>query len=193
MHPDDAETVRGVLARDEATFEALVRATHPLLVAVARRILHDDAAAEDVAQETWRRVLLSIGKFEGKSRLSSWIVQIAKNRARTRLAAAKREPLVLDDAPEPTAAWFDAFGQWHESPRGPDDGLERDARKKLLAIALDALPERQRAVVVLRDVEGLDAATASETLGISAENQRVLLHRARVALREAIVRAARTL
>jgi len=194
MHPEDAEVVRALVARDEAAFLALVTRTHGKLVAVARRLLADEGAAEDVAQETWRRVLSSIGTFEGKSRLETWIVQIAKNRARTRLEKRRRELLSFDDGPDPTTTWFDPFGQWRSSPAAwdaPDAGLELAEQRCILHDALLALPERQRLVVTLRDVDGLDAATTSETLGISAENQRVLLHRGRAALRDAVATTLR--
>ncbi len=194
MHPEDALVVRGLLARDEAVFEALVRQLHGKLVAVARRLLGEHEAAEDVAQETWRRVLSSIATFEGKSRLASWIVQIAKNRAKTRLERRKREILIGDEGLDPTATWFDGFGQWRSSPAAwdtPESSLEHERQKQLLADALLTLPARQRVVVTLRDVEGMDAATASETLGISQENQRVLLHRGRAALRDAVAAAMR--
>jgi RNA polymerase sigma-70 factor (ECF subfamily) len=205
MHEEDRELVERLLARDERVFAQLVTSLHPRLVAMATRILKDEAAAEDVAQETWRRVMRALPNFEGRSRrsphattrLSTWIFAMLINRAKTRLARDRRADVAsISDEHDPLAGRF-LLGQWRESPRpwpSETDPERKLATKEMMALVeqtLSELPERQRLVVTLRDVEGLDAAATCEALGISEENQRVLLHRGRTNLRDLLDRKLR--
>ena len=199
MHPDDQQVVERLLARDARVFAELVTNLHPRLVAMAERILRDEAAAEDVAQETWRRVTRALPRFDGKSRLSTWIFSILVNRAKTHLERRERAALhtsTLSDEHDPHEGRF-LLGQWRESPRpwrtegDPEAALAGKELRALVEVALNELPERQRLVVILRDVEGLDAATTCEALGLSGENQRVLLHRGRTNLRDILDRRLR--
>jgi RNA polymerase sigma-70 factor (ECF subfamily) len=201
MHPDDQPVVERLLARDERVFADLVTGLHPKLVAMARRIVGDLATAEDVAQETWRRVTGALPGFDGNSRLSTWIFSILINRAKSRLArdkkvASRTATLVDEHERDPFEGRF-LLGQWRESPRpwrGEGDPEAELCTKEMLALvehALLELPERQRLVVLLRDVEGLDAAATCEALGLTEENQRVLLHRGRTNLRDALDRKLR--
>ncbi|MCA9626172.1 MAG: sigma-70 family RNA polymerase sigma factor, partial [Myxococcales bacterium] len=182
-------------ARDAAAFRELVRSLHTRLVSIVRRIVSDDGAAEDVVQETWRRVVSSIQTFDGRSRLATWITGIAINRARTRRSVDRRRAEVEQEA---SGGLDDGFllGQWREPPGDWGQGDPEDAlqEKQLLAVVercLEALPERQRMVVVLRDVEGFDGPTTARMLDLSEENQRVLLHRGRARLRTAVDRSLR--
>lgn len=199
MHPDDQQVVERLLARDARVFAELVTSLHPRLVAMAERILRDEAAAEDVAQETWRRVTRALPRFDGKSRLSTWIFSILVNRAKTHLARIKKASIrsaALSEEHDPYEGRF-LLGQWRESPRpwrtegDPEAALAGKELRALVEIALNELPERQRLVVTLRDVEGLDAAATCEALGLTEENQRVLLHRGRTNLRDALDRKMR--
>jgi RNA polymerase sigma-70 factor (ECF subfamily) len=199
MHPDDQQVVERLLARDSRVFAELVTSLHPRLVAMAERILRDEAAAEDVAQETWRRVSRGLSRFDGQSRLSTWIFSILVNRAKTHLARHQKETrraAALSDEHDPFEGRF-LLGQWRESPRpwrsegDPEAELFGKELRALVELALNDLPERQRLVVTLRDIEGLDAAATCEALGLSEENQRVLLHRGRTNLRDALDRKMR--
>ncbi|MCA9643557.1 MAG: sigma-70 family RNA polymerase sigma factor, partial [Myxococcales bacterium] len=173
-------------------FRELVTELHMRLVRVVRRIVSDESAAEDVVQETWRRVVASIHTFDGRSRLSTWITGIAINRARTRRAADKRRVELEQEA---HGALDDGFllGQWREPPGhwgqgDPEDSLREKQLLELVETCLEELPERQRMVLVLRDIEGFDGPTAAQMLDLSEENQRVLLHRGRARLRTAVDR-----
>ncbi|MGE0321721.1 MAG: RNA polymerase sigma factor [Polyangiaceae bacterium] len=192
MHPEDRVLVEQLVARDASAFRELVKGLHTRLVRIVRRIVSDEAAAEDVVQETWRRVVASIHTFDGRSRLSTWITGIAINRARTRRAADKRRAELEQEA---QSALDDGFllGQWREPPghwgqSDPEDTLREKQLIELVEACLDELPERQRMVVVLRDIEGFDGPTAAQMLELSEENQRVLLHRGRARLRTAVDR-----
>jgi RNA polymerase sigma-70 factor (ECF subfamily) len=164
---------------------------------VARAYVASDAVAEEIVQETWMAIVTGIDRFEGRSALGTWIFSILTNQAKTHSAREKRAlPLscvVPSDADAPAVdpdrfqkdddAWP---GHWATPPR-PWQKPERrvlslEARDRLKA-AMAQLPDRQRMIVGLRDVEGHSAEEVCELLGLSQENQRVLLHRGRSRLR----------
>jgi RNA polymerase sigma-70 factor, ECF subfamily len=187
----DRVIVEALLRGDEAAFVALVDRLHPRLVRLCRRFVAGDAAAQDAAQDTWQAVLQGLPGFAGRCALDTWILQIALNRARSRgVREARVQP--LDDGLEGRFSWL---GVWRDPPRacGVEASPEAVAANRelvqLLAQALDGLPEQQRTVVVLRDVELLSAAEVCAVLELSEENQRVLLHRGRTRLRAALEQA----
>jgi RNA polymerase sigma-70 factor (ECF subfamily) len=189
----DRELVARLRRRDEAAYRELVGRHHASLVRLARTFVRDVAAAEEVAQETWLGVLQGIDRFEERSSLKAWIFAILANRARTR---AQRDGRMTsfgteDLPPLADASLFDARGHWKGSPvawrpLAPDQvALSSELGAKIRA-ALEALPDRLRAVVLMRDVEKLAAADVCLALGVSESHQRVLLHRGRVQLRAAL-------
>ena len=186
--------VEALLAGDESAFEALVAEYEPRLLRVARLYVRTEAQARDVVQETWLAVIRGLGRFEGRSSLKTWLFHIAANRARTHAVREGRlvpvSSLTADDGGD-EGAWFDERGRWAEPPMdwtAPDPEtllLGGEVRAALLR-AIDALPDGQRAVLVLRDIEGLDAPATCNVLGITETNQRVLLHRGRTKVRAAL-------
>jgi RNA polymerase sigma-70 factor (ECF subfamily) len=153
------------------------------------------AVAEEAVQDTWVGVVRGIDRFEGRSSFKTWLFTILVNRVRS--ARADEGKRRRDRAPSVDPARFDASGQWAEPVERWDEGVEErlDASAAVPALrsALDALPERQRHVVLLRDVEGLSSEEACAVLGIRAGNQRILLHRGRAALRERLTDEMRQL
>lgn len=185
------------LARgDERAFNEIVGRHHRGIVRLARNFVRTDAIAEEVAQDAWCAVLTGIDRFEGRSSLKTWLFSIVVNKARTR---AEREARTIpfscveveDDEGSPIAV-EDRFGpdeRWSAPPRAWADPERRAVSLELraeLREALAELPERQRLVLTLRDVEGLSAEEVCELLDLSPGNERVLLHRGRTRLREAL-------
>ena len=196
----EAELLEALRAGDEDAFRALVREYQPSLVRVARMYVPTQAAAEEVASETWLGVLNGLSRFEGRSSLRTWIFRILTNIAKTR---AKRDGRTLpfsalqDPAGVPEAAVdADRFldpdhprwpGHWAVSPEAwPEDALLAAETRGRLAEAIEALPATQRAVISLRDIEGWSSEEVRNALGLSETNQRVLLHRARSKVRAAL-------
>src|SRR2546430_2776088 len=187
----DAEIVAALKRGDEAVFAELVDAYSPGLMRMARMYVRDQAVAEEVVQETWIGVLRGIDRFEGRSSLKTWIYRILMNTARTRgqrearsvpfsAAAGGDEPSVdpdrfLDANHRYAGGWMLGPSEW-QTPE--EELLQGETRDAILA-AIDQLPEAQRAVITMRDVEGFPSGEVSEALGITDGNQRVLLHRAR--------------
>ena len=164
------------------------------LLRLARTMVPSPAAAEDVVQETWIGVLRGLDGFEGRSSFKTWVFRILVNRARS-TGSRERARSSIEKGPAVDPSRFGADGQWLE-PVVPweDESADRlDAAKlsPLLKEAIEQLPARQRQVVILRDVEGLSGAEVSDILGVSAGNQRILLHRGRAGLREVLDAAMR--
>jgi RNA polymerase sigma-70 factor (ECF subfamily) len=197
---DDPDFVSRLRMGDAAAYRALVRRFHASLVRFAASIIGSHAQAEEVVQDSWLAVCEGVDRFEGRSSLVTWIFTIVANRSRTRVAREGR--LVgLDALMEGTPAGargiplnaFKPDGHWAEVPRLWDDlNPERIVGGRQLwdqvQAVIDTLPAGQRAVILLRDMEGRDADEACALLDISAENQRVLLHRARCRIRQEIDR-----
>jgi RNA polymerase sigma-70 factor (ECF subfamily) len=182
---------------DAAAYQRLIRRFHGSLVGTASGIIGSRAQAEEVVQDAWLAVFSGIGRFEGRSSLSSWLFAIVLNRARTRASREGRLVALpaLDGADgQERQVPLDRFkpdGHWTEPPRLWDelDPERMISGRQLWAHVQDAiaaLPSGQKAVIILRDIEDRSAEEACELLAITAENQRVLLHRARGRVRRAV-------
>jgi len=186
----DASLLERLRAGDESAFLALVTRYHSSMVRVARGFVPNEAVAEEVVQDTWIGVVRGVYRFEGRSSFKTWLFRILVNRARTAGVREHRHDTFDPTGPALSPERFDASGAWAE-PVAPwesdaDDRLVAASWGPTLRAALDDLPERQRDVVVLRDVEGLTSEDVCGVLGISEGNQRVLLHRGRSRLRAAL-------
>jgi RNA polymerase sigma-70 factor (ECF subfamily) len=195
---DDPRFLARLRQGDAAAYRVLVRRFHASLVRFAVSIIGSHAQAEEVVQDTWLAVYAGVGRFEGRSSLVTWIFSIVMNRARTRVSREGR--LVglgaLMEGTNPTERGvplteFKPDGHWMEVPRLWDElDPERIVGGRQLwdhvQAVIDRLPSGQRAVILLRDMEGRDADETCAVLEISAENQRVLLHRARSRIRREI-------
>jgi RNA polymerase sigma-70 factor (ECF subfamily) len=192
---DDA-LLAALRAGDAQAFEAVVRAWSPGLLRAARGYVGSDAAAQEAVQETWLAVVAGLDGFEGRSRLRTWVHGILANVARRRGVQDRRSvPLsaLVEDGPVVDPGRFRGPGEpwagsWREEatpePFGPEARALAAELREMLLEALDLLPERQRQVVVLRDLEGLSATEVADVLGLSEGNVRVLLHRGRMRLRQ---------
>jgi RNA polymerase sigma-70 factor, ECF subfamily len=185
--PDETELVALLRAGDEEAFATMVERHHAAMVRVARSYVHSRAVAEEVAQETWLAVLRGIDRFEGRSPLRTWLFRIVVNRA---ISAGVRERVHLpveDRELEVNHGRFSQDGWWVTPPEHwADEVVDRLAAPELAGRVrriIDQLPAGQRAVVTLRDVEGLSSEEACAILNITEGNQRVLLHRARSRIR----------
>ncbi len=196
----DAGLVQALRGGDEAAFAELVARMTPAMLAAAAGHVPSRAVAEEVVQETWLAVLTGLHRFEGRSSLRTWVFGILLNVARSRGAREGRTvPFSSAFPPDDTGPTVDPArfggpdqewsGHWASPPRSwdlPEPALLSHEVRVLLRAALDALPPRQRAVVHLRDVEGLDADEVCALLDLEPGNQRVLLHRGRARLRQVL-------
>lgn len=191
-HVDDAELLKLLVEGAERAFVEVVTRYHETLVRVARYYVKSDSSAEDVAQETWIAVLRGVDRFEGRSSFKTWLLRILVNRARS--TGVKEHRVVPTDllASERSvsASRFDKGGAWIEPPvlftDKIDDGIVNGPIVQLVHEAIARLPESARAVVTLRDVEGLTTAEVAELLDLTEANVRVILHRCRARIRSEI-------
>ena len=189
----DADLVVRLRAGDEAAFAALVERYHASLLRLAQTMVPSRAIAEEVVQETWLGVVRGIGRFEGRSSLRTWLFHILVNRARTTgVRENRRAPAFTEWVPAVEPSRFGKDGAWVDPPTPwPDDIDDRLAAEMMagrVRARLSHLPDLQRQVVTLRDLEGMGAAEVCQLLGISDANQRVLLHRGRSRIRSMLER-----
>jgi RNA polymerase sigma-70 factor (ECF subfamily) len=196
---DDQALVERARRGDEDAFATLVRRYTPMLMRLARMYVPTDALAEDVVQETWVAVLRGLDRFEGRSAFKTWLFRILVNRAKTRGVREHRSiPFAsvgsdgVEEGEGPTVdpsrftsegAWTSAPADWHDDPEA---SLESEEALRIAREAIAQLPERQRIVITLRDLEGLSSDEVRNVLDVSETNQRVLLHRARAKVRKAL-------
>ena len=181
---DDVALVERLRSGDESAFAELVARYQPRLLRLATSVTGRRDVAEEVAQDTWLGVVRGVERFEGRSTFKTWLFHILMNRAHT---AVGRE--IRAGRPDDTVGErFDSSGAWATPPVPWSDQVDDRVVAEVLAPRvhdlLAQLPEAQRTVVVLRDVEALSADEVASLLGLSAGNQRVILHRGRARLRE---------
>jgi RNA polymerase sigma-70 factor, ECF subfamily len=184
----DAELLSLLQSGDEQAFVMLVKRYQVPLFRLACSMVSDRSIAEEAVQDTWMGVVRGIDRFEGRSSLKTWLFHILVNRVRS--ARTIEHQRRLQPTPSVDPGCFTPSGQWKEPVESWDDELaerlDAMAIMPVLGRALEGLPARQREIVLLRDVEGLSSQEACEILGLRPGNQRILLHRGRANLREAL-------
>ena len=199
---EEADLLARLRAGDEEAFESVVERYYGAMLALARTYVRSRAVAEEVVQDAWLGVLKGLDGFEGRSSLKTWVMRIVVNTAMKRggrearsvpfssLAQEASEPAVEPDrfrGPE------EAFpGHWRAYPGDwsalPEEKLLGRETIQVALHAIEQLPEAQRTVITLRDVEGCDSDEVCSALDLDAAYQRVLLHRARSRVRAALER-----
>ena len=196
---DEASLLKLLRERDEDVFAWLVQQYHNSLVRLALLYLHDEAQAEEVAQETWIAVLNGLNGFEGRSSIKTWIFTILTNRAKTRGQREKRlisfselevglenTPTVDPERFRPSNSIISA-NHWSVNPSSwnniPEESFLSQEMLHIVRDVVSTLPGNQRAVITLRDIEGFSSNEVCNILGVSETNHRVLLHRARAKVR----------
>lgn len=197
-HVADEVLVAGLRAGDEATFARLVDLWSRSMLRLARSYVSTNDSAEEVVQDTWLAVLQGVDRFEGRSSLRTWVYRILVNTAKKRGVQEKRTvpassllPSDSDHGPTVDPALFQGPdgrhpGHWIEFPQSwpsPENAVLAGEVLRVIGEAMATLPARQRSVLTLRDVDGRTSAEVCDIMEISPENQRVLLHRARAAVR----------
>lgn len=195
--PADAELIARLRGGDESAYALLLDAWSGKLLRVARSFVSTTESAHELVQDTWLAVLRGIGDFEGRSSLKTWVFRILVNAAKRRSSQERRtipwssavraedfgptvDPSCFRGPTDPYPGdWWAYPAAW---PTPEQEAMATEIRNEV-ASALTELPERQQVVLTLRDVEGCTSDEVCELLEISAANQRVLLHRARAAVR----------
>lgn len=175
----DEQIVTRVLAGETSVFELIMRRHNQRLYRTARAILRDDAQAEDVVQDAYVRAYQHLNQFAGKSQFGGWLLRIAVNEALARVRGRKR----YEEASALPEEEGDRMDRFASTTPNPEQQASNSEIRTLLEQSIDALPEPQRTVLVMRDVEEMSTTATAEALGITEENVKVRLHRARAILR----------
>jgi RNA polymerase sigma-70 factor (ECF subfamily) len=192
----DEELVARARARDGAAFEALVDRHEEKIYRVAMRFVRNETDAREILQETFLSAWRNLDSFQGKAQFASWLYRVAVNASLMLLRSQKRHPQVavddvadetLDEAAR-TAGPGLGLGGGDDWSKRPDEQLQSEEVRHAIQTAVDGLPESQRSVFLLRDVDGLSTEETGELLGVTVPTVKTRLHRARLALREAISR-----
>jgi RNA polymerase sigma-70 factor (ECF subfamily) len=182
---DDTALLARLKAGEDAAYAELVRRHGGRMLAVARRYLNSDDAAQDCVQEAFLAAFKALDRFEGRSSLATWLHRITVNAA---LQALRRRGAKDEVALEPWLPTFDAEG-FLEAPTtltaaDAEELIARDDVRAEVRAAIDRLPASYRNVLLLRDIEGLSMKEVAEMLEVSETNAKVRLHRARTALKK---------
>jgi RNA polymerase sigma-70 factor (ECF subfamily) len=183
-HADEAPLVAALRAGDAAAFETVVRTYGGRLLVVARQVVGSEEDAHDALQDGFITAFRAIDRFEGKSKLSTWLHRIVVNAALMRLRSKRRKREQPIDDLLPT---FSEDGhanrptpEWNQSALA---GIQRKETQAAVRACIDQLPDDYRTVLLLRDIEELDTAEVARLLEITEGNVKVRLHRARQALK----------
>jgi RNA polymerase sigma-70 factor (ECF subfamily) len=196
---DDDRLLDALKQGDQRTFNDLVERWSGIMLRLALARVQNGAIAEEVVQDAWLTVLRSLDRFERRSTLRTWVLGIVVNLARSRARSERRTSALLSETEAPSVEPARFLPQnhprwphhWANEPapwRTPEEELLAGEVRKVILEAIETLPPAQREVLVLRDLDGLAAADACNILGVSDTHQRVLLHRARSRVRNALER-----
>ena len=181
---EEQELLAGLRRGDRAVVTGFVQAHIGWMRAVALRLVKDEGLAEDCVQEALIKALRSLDRFEGRSKLKTWLHRITVNEALMKLRSRKR---LEEDLIDPLLPDFDETGCRIEAPwlrlASADEILDRERQRNLVRSKIDELPESYRIVLMLRDIEEMTTAEVADFLGITESNVKVRLHRARAALK----------
>jgi len=172
----DAALVERIVRGETRLYEDLIRRYNQRLFRVARAFLHEDAGVEDVMQEAYLKAFAALPQFQGKALFSTWLTRILINCALSYLRSRRRrEEVALEDGMRAQEADM-------VTP------LMKEQIGHLLEAAIDTLPSRYRVVFVMRELSKMSVSETAGSLGISAANAKVRLHRAKKLLRQELER-----
>ena len=181
----EAELIARLKSGDDCAYEDVVRENSPRLLAVARRFLRNEEDARDAVQEGFLSAFKALDRFEGGSKLSTWLHRIVVNASLMKLRSRKRKP---ERSIEEILPGYKADGHpehffepWRETG---EDAASAKEERELVRKYIDQLPDIYRNVVLLRDIEGFDTEETAKMLELTPGAVKTRLHRARLALRE---------
>lgn len=194
----DIDLIQRLRAGEAALWPEFIARYQDRLFAVCFRLVHDRDMASDLTQDTFVKVIQNLDKYDGRSKLSTWLIRIAMNVSLSKLRSEKLRRHASLDAPVgggadgrggigrgmdgPSRGSQIAQNQEHSGPMG----VERDQERQTLLAALRLVDDEQRAILILRDGHGLEYEQIGEALGVAVGTVKSRLFRARLALREAI-------
>lgn len=180
---DEDTLLAGLRSGDDRAYEQMVRAFGGRMMAVALRILRNEEDARDAVQTAYLSAFRSLGAFEGGCRLSTWLHRIVVNAALMKIRGRRRRPEESIESLLPTYLEDGHHAEQFSRADIPADRLiEQKETRAIVRACIDQLPERYRAILIMRDIEDVSTAEVASMLGITANAVKIRLHRARQAL-----------
>lgn len=179
---DEPRMIASILAGDTQLFHELIRPYERRVYAMALSFLHNEADAEDAAQEAFLKAFRNLAGFRGDAKFGTWLVTITLNEARSRIR--RRDAIKMESLDEPDEEGQTSPALLRDWKEIPSEALERKEVRSLLHKAITALPAIYREVFQLRDIEQLSVNEAAAALGITTSSVKVRLHRARMMLQK---------
>lgn len=174
---EERELVRLAQRGQESAFEELVRRHQHRVFALVSGILRRQEDVEDIAQQVFLKVYLSLRKFDQRAAFSTWLYKITVNECWDYLRKKKVRPLVYEaDLSEEQVSRLDGIVSAERVSLNPN---ERAEVKQLLERMLDKLPEQDRQLLVLKEIEGFSVQELAEILNLNVNTVKVRLFRAR--------------
>ena len=185
---DDGAIVKRIVAGEKELFEILLRRHNQLLFRVLRGYLRDDVEVEDAMQNTYLKAFDKLWQFQGHSSFSTWLIRIGINQALARLDKKKKEKMISLYAADEYSKRITQI------PDGmnPEKQIIRQESECLLERAIDNLPEKYRVIYILKEVQGLGNDEIAHALGISDDNVKVRVHRAKNLLKDSLYKVSTT-
>lgn len=193
-NPNEQELLEGLRRGENKAYTDLLRHYGPMLVGYAARLIGSRDDAEEVVQEAIVSIVGQIGRFEGRCSLRSWLFRIVHHKAVDHLRRNTRYVSVPEHH-DPMEGLFTRRGSWVQPPNTWDNSPEArvDARQMLEIVheKMNDLPHNYRQILLLREVYQLDTSEVCEILEVTPVHARVMLHRARQALYQAVDKTRR--
>jgi len=194
-YPNEQALITQLLKGDEQAYRYIVKNYQSSMQYVARSIV-GTAIADEIVQDAWLSVIKALPKFEGRSSLKTWILRIVSNSAKSRLRKESRQFAAGDAADleilsSLPSEKFNDNGSWATPPKhwdiaSPEALIASEELNNVVHRTINKLPTLQQSIVTLREMEGLEMEDICKILEISESNSRVLLHRARTKIWQAI-------
>ncbi len=186
----DAEVIDQIRAGQKEAFENIVVRYNRRIYAVAYRYVNNSEEAADITQEIFIRVWEKLETFRGDSKFSTWLFQLAGNHCKNKLKALKRRRWFQNESLESNPAGDDRgpVRQHESSDPGPGELLNGARMQQLVRVKLEELPEDQRAVLKMRDIDDLDYDEIAEATGLALGTVKSRIHRGRIELAKKIKR-----
>jgi RNA polymerase sigma factor (sigma-70 family) len=185
---DDATIVGSVLSGEKALFEILMRRHNQTIYRIVRGYLKDEAEIKDVMQNTYLKAFDKLEQFRGVSKFSTWLIRIAINESLMFLQSLRRQRISsLDDA-----SMQGVTERQRDRNFNPEGLMIQKEASGLFERAIDDLPEKYKAVFLMKEVEGLSYEEMADVLNVSSANLKVRVHRAKTMLKENLVKMSVT-
>ena len=182
---DEPQMIKSILGGETHLFHELIRPYERSVYMMALSFVHNEADAEDVAQEAFLKAFRNLQSFRGEAKFGTWLISIALNEARSRIRKRKILPMESLDEPRDEEGRLSPalLRDWKEIP---SEALERQEIRSMLKQAVSELPDIYRTTFLLRDVDEMSVAETAEALQITVASVKVRLHRARIMLQKTL-------